>query len=346
MVPASAQDVYQMYGIYRNPFRVFVNHISWNVMAGYGQTQFNHNLEGFYLLNDAGNLYIVGENNYDPEAGEQVIQGYGGWFNDPTIGPLLTVDRTFELPREYIENPVNNPFLRSIVPILGEDIVVSGPATSVPVTVSANVEFKNIKIGGGYTFERQWIKSLTLTHNEGLILPDYVLNFSAVNFHRAFGMLGYRFYEFWDYAAVVDVQVGKLWYGDAFNVNALQGSINLNAGITLEHHWSEYFSVNVRPSFDYKRYQINLPVPGEFVLHQHNSFQFQVGISIKIPEIQRTPYAADHVQLKHVITDVQTGRLMEVRGQPFWKKQNPKVGENSRKLFRYKWRNKRKLHPY
>jgi hypothetical protein len=83
-----------------------------------------------------------------------------------------------------------------------------------------------------------------------------------------------------------------------------------------------------------------------FILNNHHSFHLQFGITIKIPEIPRSPIEADHVQLKHVITDPATGRLMEVRGQPFWKKQNPKVGENDRKLWRYKWRNKRKMHPY
>ena len=53
---------------------------------------------------------------------------------------------------------------------------------------------------------------------------------------------------------------------------------------------------------------------------------------MNIPELRRSPIKADHVQLKHVITHPRNGRLEEVRGQPLWKKQNPKIGQNNRRL--------------
>ena len=77
----------------------------------------------------------------------------------------------------------------------------------------------------------------------------------------------------------------------------------------------------------------------------NNAFFFQVGVSINIPEIPRSPMKSDHIQLKHVLSDDE-GRLKEFRGQPIWKVQNPKVGQNHRRLWRYKLKNRRKLDPY
>jgi len=82
------------------------------------------------------------------------------------------------------------------------------------------------------------------------------------------------------------------------------------------------------------------------VSHKYNAFYIQVGISINIPELRRSPLAADHVQLKHVIMDPKKERLEEVRGQVFWKEQNPKIGQNHRQLIRNKATNKKKSHPY
>jgi hypothetical protein len=44
--------------------------------------------------------------------------------------------------------------------------------------------------------------------------------------------------------------------------------------------------------------------------------------------------------------DPKKERLEEVRGQVFWKEQNPKIGQNHRQLIRNKATNKKKSHPY
>lgn len=331
-----------MYGIYRNPFRVFINHINWNVSAGYGATNFKHNLEGYWLFEGNGNLFVRPKLPNE-EAIPTLVEGYSNWLNAPRPGPPVIITSRTNIPYNYIPNPINNPLLRTANYANGDTVFYTGFGSSIPVTASAHVEFFNFKVGAGYTFEPQWIRDFQ-SENETPWMT-FTPNFWRTSFHRAYGIIGYRFYEYWNYAAVADIQLGKLWYGSVFDPLALQSNININAGITLEHHWSEYFALTLRPSFDWKRYQINLP-DGNFILHQHNSFMLQFGVSIRIPEIPRSPIPADHVQLKHVITDPATGKLMEVRGQPFWKVQNPKVGENHRKLWRYKWRNKRKLHPY
>ena len=79
------------------------------------------------------------------------------------------------------------------------------------------------------------------------------------------------------------------------------------------------------------------------VSHSYNALYLQFGISMNIPELRRSPIKADHVQLKHVITDPKNGRLEEVRGQALWKKQNPKVGQNQRRPIKDKVIKKKNL---
>lgn len=320
-----------------------MNHVSWNFSTGYGYTQYTHDLEGFWLYQAEGSLFVRQKLPEEVNI-PQYIQGYGNWLNDPGLGPLVETEFDTEVPWRYLPNPINNPDLIGVPYADGDTVFWQGDANSIPITASMHVEIRNFKLGAGYTFEPQWVMNLN-TRNPLSGIPNYEPDFGYTVFHRVFGILGYRFYEFWDYAAVADLQVGKAWYGPVFNPLSISSTANFNLGVTLEHHWSEYFALSLRPSFDFKRYRMTLP-DNSFILNNHHSFHLQFGITIKIPEIPRSPIEADHVQLKHVITDPATGRLMEVRGQPFWKKQNPKVGENDRKLWRYKWRNKRKMHPY
>lgn len=178
-------------------------------------------------------------------------------------------------------------------------------------------------------------------------IREYEPGFDKTSYTKIFGMVGYQFYEWWDYTFALELQLGRAKAGKEINTTALAIGQNFftNIGLNIEHNLSEYFRVVVKPSYDIKSYVINLP-EGSSIRHNNSAFMLQVGLSINIPEIPRSPMKSDHVQLKHVITDPRTGRLMEVRGQPIWKVQNPKVGQNHRRLWRYKWRNKRKLDPY
>ncbi|MEO1254776.1 MAG: hypothetical protein AAFY41_07825, partial [Bacteroidota bacterium] len=146
------------------------------------------------------------------------------------------------------------------------------------------------------------------------------------------------------YDFVAELQVGRITAGKQFNNGAISRGIYTNFGVSIENNWSEYFRVIIRPSVDFKSYTIAIP-DGSSVKHRYPTFFIQAGVSINIPDIPRSPMKSDHVQLKHVYTNPVTGKKMEVRGQPIWKRQNPKVGENHRKLWRYKRKNRRKLNP-
>lgn len=340
-----SQDIYTKYNIYRNPFRVFLNKFSWTVTTGYGLTNYKHELNGFYFYQDEENQFIL---NNQEQPGD-VFQGYGGWLSQPYLGEQMNLDDPYDLPYNPIENPVNNPNLvnsQFLADTDTLDLSFSSVASTIPVLASVHYHFGEFRIGAGFQYERHFINPLKPSVNQQQI-REYQPSFKQTSYTKIFGMLGYRFYEWWDYTFALEVQMGRAKAGKEINTNALAIGQNFftNIGINIEHNWSEYFRVVVRPSYDIKSYVINLP-EGSSIRHNNAAFMVQVGVSINIPEIPRSPMKSDHVQLKHVITDPKTGRLMEVRGQPIWNEQNPKVGENHRRLWRYKWRNKRKFNPY
>jgi hypothetical protein len=327
-----------------------LNNIAWTLTTGYGNTLYQHDLKGFYLYQDPNGQFIRSK------AGEvglpELINGYYNWLNDPQLSDQVDIIERFDVPYDRLDSAVFNPRLNPVRLILDGDtanIKYESAWSSIPINLSGHYDFMNFRFGIGGSYERQWSKIMNPIGYEDQIRA-YAPNFNATNYWRAYGILGYRIYDYWDYALVGELQVGKIWGTSQFNKDLINRSVFVNVGLSFEHIWSEYFRIIVRPSYEIKQYTINLPaaqdLPAGSLVHNYNSFFIQAGVSINIPEIRRSPINNDHVQLKHVITDPVTGRLEEVRGQPIWKKQNPKVGENHRKLHRYRWRNKKKLNPY
>jgi len=341
-----AQDFYKRYNIYRNPVRVALNKISWDFAIGYSNTRYRHKLDGYYFYQDTAGSQII------PKSGGTVVPGspftgYAHWVNAPVAGGQVDTVIRSDFPFDYMPNPVNNPLLKQNWVMLDADtteLKFVNYSNGLPLSLGVHYQFLDFRLGGGISYERQWVRAFRPTIYEDLIQP-IPLNFRKTYFFKYFGMLGYRFYEYWDYSFVAEIQAGKTRYGKAFDAQALTSGMFFNGGISIEKNLSEYFRVTIRPSIDLKKYQITLP-DGSVVTHRHDGFFVLAGLSINIPDIPRSPYKSDHVQLKHLITDPNTGRSMEVRGQPFWKKQNPKVGENHRRLWRYKLKNKKKLQPY
>lgn len=341
---AQSEDIYEKYDIYRNPFRVFINQFSFTLTTGYGATNFNHELSGVYFYQD-GNSQSVFSN--DIENLSQFFTGYGDWLNDPTPSFQTSIDNPFTVPYDYLSSPVNNPELRDERFLIDTDTAslgFKGLASSIPVTFTLHYNYEDFRIGGGFTYEKQFIGELNPTAFRNQVNP-YQPNFKSTSYTRWFGTAGYRFYQYWNWDFVGEIQLGSVKYGKAFNREAISKGIYTNIGLSFENVWSEYFRIIIKPSIDFKSYTINLP-DGASIQHRHPTFFIQAGISINIPEIPRSPLKSDHTQLKHVYTDPVSGKSMEVRGQPIWKRQNPKVGENHRKLWRYKSKNKNKLNPY
>lgn len=341
---AQSQDIYEKYDIYRNPVRVLLNKFSWTVTTGYGLTNYKTDLKGFYFFQDATDQYILSKQN---EIGP-VFNGYDHWMSSPQPGQGVILNDRYDVPYDYIQYPVNNPALKNRQYLVDSDsigLAFSSLASTVPVLVSVHYDYQKFRFGLGFQYERHFLKPLNPNTHEEIIRP-YGPDFKQTGYTKVFGMLGYKFYEFWDYSFVAELQLGRAKAGKQINTSALAIGQNLytNIGISIEKNLSEYMRIIIKPSLDFKQYTVNFP-DASSLKTTNNAFLLQFGVSVNIPEIPRSPMSSDHVQLKHVITDP-SGRLMEVRGQPIWKKQNPKVGENHRRLWRYKWRNKRKIQPY
>lgn len=344
-VVAQAQDIYEKYDIYRSPFRVFMNKISWTITTGYGLTNFKHDLAGYYFYQDANNQLIL---RNDLEL-SPIFNGYDKWVSNPIPGDPVIIEDLFEVPYQYLPNPVRNPQLQSdqyFVDADSIDLSFASRSSTIPLLLSLHYDIRDWRLGFGFQYEKILVEPLKPSVNQSII-RDYKPGFSSTRYIKWFGIAGYQFYEYWDYTFVAELQIGAANLGPEINTTAIGigQKLFLNFGVNIEHNLSEYVRVIIRPAYDFKRYTINIP-DGTDIRHNNSAWMIQGGLSINIPEIPRSPQKSDHVQLKHVITDPSTGRLMEVRGQRMWKKQNPKVGENHRKLWRYKWKNRRKIDPY
>ena len=343
----SAQEYeYNESEIYRSPILKFLNNFSVTVTTGYTSSKFKHDLNGFYLLQSPDTLLITPNTGpFDPNS---FPDSFGDWLNDPVLIDSVDVRDMFEVPYQRLDNPVNHPLLQQGLRAYNADslgIGFEGKGWGIPLNVSVRYNYDKFRFGFGFSMEFHTLKPLSPTV-ENLRIRNYEPNFNSTFFTRYYGQLGYRFYDYWDYSLAAELEIGKNNLGGKFNKGAIDQSVYYNLGISIEKNLSEYFRIILKPSYDVRSYTVNIPGTGRGIKHHYNTFNLNFGVSITIPEIPRSPIKSDHVQLKHVITDPKTGRYMEVRGQPIWKEQNPKVGENHRKLWRYKNKNKKKLNPY
>ncbi|MEM6643539.1 MAG: hypothetical protein AAF616_11215 [Bacteroidota bacterium] len=327
----SGQDnIYQRYDIYRNPIRVILNMFSITATTGYGATFYSHDLNGVFFYQDAQGQYIF---NNNVEGVSSAFIGYSDWLNNPSAGLQTTIQSPFDVPFDYLPNPVNNPLLTDQAFLVNTDTTdfgFRGTSHSVPLNAMLHFNYKKFRLGIGYSYERQFVRPLEPTQFMGQV-RSYQPNFKSTRFTRLYGMAGYKFYSWWWYDFVAEVNVGRINQGpNQFNRAVISKGLYYNLGVSIEHNWSEYFRIILKPSIDFKSYTVSIP-DGSSVRHRQPTFFLQVGVSINIPDIRRSPMKSDHTQLKHVYTDRKTGRREEVRGQPITKRQNPKIGENHRR---------------
>ena len=335
------QSIYKKYDIYRNPLLVIANKISWTLSTGTGRTQFNHSLKNFYLYQSA-DIQLIRSKNAERLSGD-LINGQTNWLNSPedskdvNIGNLLGVVND---PLDSLDYNAHTIFLD----VDTTDFQFQGLWSSRPLDFSAHYDFFKFRIGVGINYEKLRTNSLRPTTNDFGIL-DYDPGFKTTKLYKYYGLIGYKFYEAWNSAMVGVMQIGNVRSSGEFNNKIINRSLMMNIGLDYEYHFSEYLRLILKPSFEIKSYEMIILDASEVFLdqvsHSYNAFYLQIGISMNVPELRRSPIKADHVQLKHVITHPRNGRLEEVRGQPFWKKQNPKIGQNHRRFIKDKVINKK-----
>jgi hypothetical protein len=305
-----------------SPVRAFLNKFSLNVSLGYGRTFYSH-VVNEDVLETESQLTMLGDYN---TFGDSIsYMGVIDWLNAPTV--------------VNGEESIGTESRNNILYQDSSEIRYGGSGYNIPVKVSLLVDIERFSIGGGIVYEIHGINKL---YPKGQGTYPYIPNFSKTTMFRYYLTLGAKVYHLkgWDYH--VNIEIGKVKYGPEYDQNALQNGLYFNLGVPIEYEFSEYFWIFLRPSFDFKNYTMTLTqddgITASSADFQHNlpAIYLNFGVRMKLPEVKKCPVKACKIQLKHV----HGGR--EFRGQPFYKKQNPKIGELRRKQGEYSQKSNRK----
>ncbi|MFW5761230.1 MAG: hypothetical protein ACOCXH_09640 [Cyclobacteriaceae bacterium] len=293
----------------RSIFRVFLNQFTWSLSSGIGATFYGATPENVLLARYNDQLYL------SPGGGSY----YNNWLNAPVSASISTVD-------SLTVNTSDN------------ELKLRGVSTSIPLNFSVHFDITRFRIGAGISAEYHRLPLIT-PNQQANTLGSYQSDKSTSFFTRWYAMFGGKLYQFADIHYYLDFNVGSMGYGAAFEKTAMQKGLFFNLGVPIEYEMSEYFRLFVRPTLEFKNYTINLGDNYPLAVSQP-AFYFQMGIRYNIPDTPRCPIKSCETQLKHQHKHLGS---KEYRGQPFYKKQNPKIGQNYQKMHRNKNRNSRRI---
>jgi hypothetical protein len=285
--------------------------------TGYGNTYFRHPLKdrfAIYQVNGKAPQIFAGG------TGPKVR--YTNWVNTATF------DSTGVAPGSFM--------VSSDTSKLG----FKGHAFNIPLKATLHYEFKNYRVGGGYSYEYMNIGNFyptAFSDKVGSFRPTAPSGFMK----KYFGSLGVSFYRLGAYLFTADVNIGGFKPGKNFNNSLIKKGIYFNLGVTAERELSEYLRVFVRPSYDIKSYTLTLPGSGKTIQHTMNAFYLNIGLTYTLPELPRCFHKDCRIQINHA----HGNKEYRSRVHPIYKKQNPGYGENN-PMLKYKGRNKRKMNPY
>nr|WKN36247.1 hypothetical protein K4G66_28185 [Tunicatimonas sp. TK19036] len=287
------------------PLRAILNKFSVNISSGYGRTFYRHELTDYNYLRTSEGSYIFP----NTERGA-TVNGYSNWFNKAVPAQFIIPD---------------NPDSLTLVTSDSSSIMMKGGGYHIPVNLLIYFNLYRFRIGGGANldFHRANPPQPEDFHSP---FPEPA-SFRTTQI-RYFGLLGYSVYEYYDNAFGIDLRAGVIKMGSGFDKTQIEATPFFNIGVTLEKVYSEYFRVYLRPAYEFKSYSLALPDgPTTSMDHRNSSFFITLGVSLNYPDLPRSPIKADKTQMKHYVTNPKTGIRQEVRGQPFWRKQDPKIGE-------------------
>jgi hypothetical protein len=310
--------------------RSILNLISFNFSLGYGRTFFSNKLDAFGAVRDPSGqegLYLFSSNDYNPAAGgPQSIVGASNWLTNPHF-------RTITI------NPEDTTRL-----ILGDSMLLKyrGNSATIPINLTIFYSFLDrFRAGAGITVEFMRLPVMNPVKG-GDIIGKYVPDTRSAILLRYFGLVGGRLFERYGWIYYAEVEIGKINMLTAFNNSYISKGLYFNLGFPMEYKFSEYLSAVVKPSFEYKSYNLSLGPIGT-VNHQYPAVYISFGFKYNIPEAPRCPLHASsppgytypksftnktcRIREKHY----HNGKLY--RGQPFYLPQNPDVGEGYKKFF-------------
>jgi hypothetical protein len=297
--------------------RMLLSKLTFGLSTGYGSTTFKHTLDGLAIYQPASGNPLV----FDPG---QPTLGYTNWFNRFDTVALAINPADFSVNSDTAE------------------IGFRSKSFNIPLKATVHVEFMNrFRVGGGYSIEFTKVNDFKPI-KYGKDINDYSSDVSSFMLSKYFLILGGSVYRYQEYVLTIDANIGGYGLGKKFEKSQITKGMFVNLGATVEREMSEYFRVFVRPSFEFKSYDLNLAETGNSIQHKFNAFYFNIGASYRIPELRKCFQKQCKAQINHA----HGNREYRSRVHPIYKKQNPHHGENYPTLIKYKGKNKRKLNPY
>jgi len=304
--------------------RALLSKLHFSFGPGYGRTFYKQDLSDFAILQRQDSVPIIFAKDLNTSGGS-LSSGYSYWFNEVVTDSAITF----------------NPASDFLVSGDTADLAYKAPGFSIPLTATVHVEFDRYKVGAGFTFEYHRPGRFEPALYEDM-LTGFEPNFGSTFFKKYFAVIGAKVYRYYDYVLAVDAQIGAFNLSKKFNKEVIQKGVYFNIGATIEREMSEYFSLFVRPSFDIKNYTVNIPESELTVNTSMNAFYIGFGFIYRIPELRKCFIKSCSTQVNH-----QHGnKEYRSRMHPFYKWQNPHHGQNYPSLFKYKGKNKKKMHAY
>ncbi len=300
----------------KSALRALLSKLYFSLGTGYASTPFRHDLDGFGIIQQGDDQPLIFNST-------NIAERYSNWTTDVISSNAgLTPD----------------PFM---VNSDTTDLGFRSRTFSIPLKASVHVEFDRYRLGGGFSMDYTRIGEFQPTRY-GEDIRSYELERSNMFVKHYFAMLGAMVYRYYEYALVVDANIGGYGLGKDFAKNIMKKSAYFNLGVRAEREFSEYFRVYVRPSYELKSYKLTIPETSQTIQHRLNGLYLNVGVTYRIPELRRCFLKTCHAQINHA----HGNREYRSRRHAIWKKQNPHYGENYPELIRYKGKNKRRLSPY
>ena len=341
---SQSDEFYEKYQIPRSTGMKILGQFSLNTEVGWGRNFYVHDLTDFHFFQDGPLSYIVSRSAWTLQP---IFEGNLDWHEKPKDESSNQVFSDTAFPRGPISNPAGNPDnLRQSVLRQpdGTRLAYSSVSPGLSFAFSFHWNYRIYRIGYGVRLEQNWLKALKARPSVSNLRPiEYSRN--SVTYLQNYVYLGASIYNSPFFSITPELQVGGISslgkYWDHFKRIPY-----LNFGICLEQHISEYLKIYLRPSVDFKNYTIEM-ARGDDLLVRTTGLFLTFGVSVRIPEIPRSPIPADHIQHKHIVTDVRTGARRLYRGQPFWRQQNPPVGKilRYRRPYKYRLKNFRTINP-
>jgi hypothetical protein len=301
-------------------FRRILSKITFGFSTGYGRTNFYQKIEkGYGILQNVDSMPRLFRP--DPAA---VSSNYNNWFNKSDSSNNAV------LPGAFLVNSDTTK------------LAFRNKAFNIPLRATLHVEIKQrYRVGLGYSFEYTNLSTFKPVYY-GDRIASYSPEVSSFFLKKYFLILGGAVYRYYDYLLVVDANIGGYKLGKKFDNSNIKKGIFFNIGATVERDMSEYFKLFVRPSYEFKGYNLGMPHGDPAIRHRMNAFYINVGATYRFPELRRCFLKTCKIQMNHA----HGNREYRSRVHPIYKKQNPHYGENHPDLIKYKGKNKKRLNPY